>query len=80
MLTKLFCALIQPILEYGNAIWELHFILDQRKLEKVQQRATHIIPSFQDKSSTERLTLLSLPSLQYRRQRGHLRNFRIQNS
>ena len=72
MLTKLFYALVRPILEYSNAISELHFIFDQRKVEKVQERATRIIPSFQDKSYIERLTLLSLPSLQYRRQRGDL--------
>ena len=72
MLTKLFCELVQPILEYSNVIWGPYFILNQRKVEKMQQRATRIISSFQDKSYTERLTLLSLPSLQYRHQRGDL--------
>jgi len=39
---------------------------------KVQRRATRLLPSLHDKSYTERLSLLSLPSLSYRRQRGDL--------
>ena len=41
-------------------------------MEKVQQRATPLLPHLHDKSYVERLTLLSLPSLQYRRLRGDL--------
>ena len=41
-------------------------------MEKVQRRATCLLPHLHDKSYTERLTLLSLPSLQYRRLRGDL--------
>jgi len=40
MLSKLFTTLVGPILEYSNAIWGPLFILDQRKVEKVQHRAT----------------------------------------
>ena len=72
MLTHLFSTLVRPILEYNNAIWGPHYALDQRKIEKVQQRATHLLPQLQDKSYSERLTLLSLPSLLYRRLRGDL--------
>jgi len=34
MLNRLFKTLVCPILEYGNAIWGPHFILDQQKIEK----------------------------------------------
>ena len=50
MLSKLFTTLVQPILKYGNAIWGSLFTLDQRKVEKVQRRATHLLPSLHDKS------------------------------
>ena len=72
MLFKLFTTLVRPIFEYSNAIWRPPFTLDQRKVEKVQCRATHLLPSLHDESYTERLSLLSLPSLLYRRQRGDL--------
>ena len=72
MLSKLFTTVVRPILEYGNAIWGPLFTLDQRKVEKVQRRATHLLPSLHDKSYNERLSILSLPSLLYRRQRGDL--------
>ena len=41
-------------------------------IRKVQRRATCLLPHLHDKSYAERLTLLSLPSLQYRRLRGDL--------
>ena len=72
MLSKLFTTLVRPILEYVNAIWGPLFTLDQRKVEKVQRRATRLLPSLHDKSYTEKLSILSLPSLLYRRQRGDL--------
>ena len=72
MLTQLFSTLVRPMLEYNNAIWGPHYALDQRKIEKVQRRATRLLPQLQAKSYSERLTLLSLPSLQYRRLRGDL--------
>ena len=72
MLTQLFSTLVRPILEYNNAVWGPHYTLDQRKIEKVQQRATRLLPQLQDKSYSEMLTLLSLASLQYRRLRGDL--------
>ena len=72
MLTQLFSTLVRPILEYNNIIWGPHYIVDKRKVEKVQRRATRLFPHLHDKSYAERLTLLSLPSLQYRRLRGDL--------
>ena len=55
-----------------NVIWGPHYTLDKRKVEKVQWRATRLLPHLHHKSYAERLTLLSLPSLQYRRLRGNL--------
>jgi len=59
--------LVHPILEYGNAIWGPHFILDQQKIEKVQHRTTHLISTLKELLYAEHLSSLNLPSLHYRR-------------
>ena len=33
VLLQLYKSMVRPILEYGNVIWGLHYVLDQRKLE-----------------------------------------------
>ena len=71
MLIQLFSMLVRPILEYNN-IWGSQYTRDKRKVEKVQWRTTRLLPHLRDKSYAERLTLLSLPSLQYRQIRGNL--------
>ena len=40
MSVKLFTTLVQPTL---NSVWGQAFILDQKKVEKVQRRATHCL-------------------------------------
>ena len=41
-------------------------------IEAVQRRATKIIPGMTNMTYTERLKLMKLPSLKYRRKRGDL--------
>ena len=74
MLTKLFVTIVRPIIEYCNSIWgpSISFILDQRKIEKVQHRATKLLPAIRDKPYEERLSILQLPSLTHRRRRGDM--------
>ena len=72
MLTKLFVIIIRPTLEYCNSICGPSFILDQRKIEKVQCRATKLLPAISDKPYEERLSILQLPSLTYRCHRGDM--------
>ena len=72
MLVKLFKTLVRPIIEYGNTIWGPHFILDQRKLENIQRRATRLVVNLQNKSYAEQLQILNLPSLKFRCLRGDL--------
>ena len=72
MLTKLFTAFVRPTLEYSNAVWGPFFVLDQRKVEKVQRRATRLLPSLRDKQYEERLAALQLPSLAHRHHRGDM--------
>ena len=73
MLTKLFTVFVRPTLEYDNAVWGPFFVLDQRKVEKVQHKATRLLPSLlRDKPYEERLAALQLPSLAHRRHRGDM--------
>jgi len=44
--------------------------MDVEKLERVQKRATKLIPEISRKPYRERLQVLNLPTLKYRRYRG----------
>ena len=72
MITKLFKSLIRPILEYGNLIWGPHYVADQQAIEGAQRRATKLISSISHCPYPERLRILNLPSLNYRRLRGDM--------
>ena len=64
--------LVRPILDYASTIWNPHLMGNIRDLEKIQKRATKLIPSLQHLSYLERLQHLNLPSLLYRRTRMDL--------
>ena len=72
IVTKLFKSLIRPILEHGNLTWGPHYVADQQAVEGVQQRATKLISSISHCPYPERLRILNLPSLNYRRLRGDM--------
>ena len=64
---------MRPIVEYGNAIWGPHFAFDQQSLKKSSEEPlAKLIPTLQHVPYTERLVLLKLPSMQYRRWRGDM--------
>ena len=72
MLVRLYRPMVRPILEYGNVIWGPHYLLDQKKVVTIQQRATKLINNLHDSEYGTRLTELRLPSLNYCRQRGDM--------
>ena len=59
-------------MEHAVQAWSPQLQKDILLLEKVQQRATRIIPELKDKDYTQRLKDLKLPSLEQRRARGDL--------
>ena len=65
MLVKLFVTVVRPTLEYCNSVWGPSLVHDQRKIEKVQHRATRLLLPIRDKPYGERLSILQLPSLAY---------------
>jgi hypothetical protein len=68
----LFVAVVRPNLEFGNAVWSPKLEKDKNLVESVQRRATRIIPGLKGKPYEERLKIMKLPSLRYRRLRGDL--------
>ena len=58
MLVKLFVTIVRPTLEYCNLVWGSLLILDQRKIEKVQRRATRLLSPISDRPYGERLSIL----------------------
>ena len=71
-LPLLFTTLVRPQLEYGNLVWGPFNRADQRLVERVQRRATRMVESERAKPYGDRLRLLQLPSLYYRRRRGDM--------
>lgn len=69
---QLYKALIRPHLEYANVVWNPMLIGDLEHLEKVQRRATKMVPAIKDRTYEDRLQILELPTLVYRRKRGDM--------
>ncbi|KAI8513794.1 hypothetical protein Bbelb_081180 [Branchiostoma belcheri] len=68
----LFKCMVRPHLEYANVVWGPHFSGDQALIERVQHRATRLVPALQELPYSSRLQKLHLPSLSYRRVRGDM--------
>ena len=69
---QLYKVYVRPVLEYGQEIWSPHLQKDIDILEKVQQRATKLIPELEELPYEDRLSQLKLYSLKARRQRGDM--------
>jgi len=69
---KLYIAIVRPHLEYAQSIWSPYHNGEIDKIEKVQRRATKQIQELRYKTYEERLRVLKLPTLKYRRLRGDL--------
>ena len=76
----LYKSLVRPHLEYANVIWAPKFKRQSAAIERVQRRATRLLPEVRELTYESRMRYLNLPSLKYRRFRGDLlQTFKIMN-
>ena len=68
----LYTAFIRPLIEFAGSIWSPSLKSDIHALEKIQHRATKLVPSISKKSYEERLKIFNLTTLEKRRIRGDL--------
>ena len=74
-ITKLFVTfyipLVRPHLEYANQVWRPRLKKLIIMIDNVQKRATRLVERLRTLTYEERLRVLRIPTLEYRRQRGH---------
>ena len=72
IMVPLFKALVRPILEYANAVWNPYLRKHIDLIEGVQRRFTKKMIGMENLEYEDRLKRLHLPSLEYRRTRGDM--------
>ena len=68
----LYKALVRTHLDYASSVYSPNKMEQIDKIESVQRRATKQLPGMKDLTYPERLRLLKLPTLSYRRVRGDM--------
>ena len=68
----LYRSLVRPHLEFCSTVWSPYLKYNKDAVERVQRRATKMVPTLKDLSYTERLQRLKLETLEYRRRRADL--------
>ena len=71
-ISTLYKAMVRPHLEYGNVIWGPFYQGDILRVESIQRRATKLVPELMEMPYEQRLRILNLPSLSYRRKSGDM--------
>ena len=72
IMVPLFKSMVRPIVEYANPVWSPYLKQDIKTIENIQKHFTKKIYGMRKKGYHERLKLLKLPSLEYRRLRGDM--------
>lgn len=70
--TVLYKSMVRSHLDYCNSVWAPYLKSDTEDLEKIQKRATKILPALRNLSYPDRLKRCGLPTLKFRRIRGDM--------
>ena len=70
--TFLYKSLVRPHLEFASCIWSPAQKFNINAIEKVQRRATRLVPEIRELRYEDRLRALNLETLSYRRMRADL--------
>jgi hypothetical protein len=68
----LYTALIRPHVEFSNVVQNPYLMKDISSLEKLQQKATKLVPSLKDLTYIDCFKMLKLQSLTHHRLRGDI--------
>ena len=68
----LFKAMVRPHVEYAQSVWAPHYKKDIKSVENILRRASKMIPGLKNLTYPERLKVLELPTMIYRRIRGDM--------
>jgi len=71
-LKLLYTTYVRPLIEFAVPVWSPHFKGEIEMLEKIQHRATRLIPALAKFEYKKRLEILGLTTLYVRRVRGDL--------
>ena len=72
MFKKLYVAFVRPHLEYSQVVWAPNLKKYKTMIENVQRRATKLVDGLKTFEYHERLQILGLPTLAFRRARGDM--------
>jgi len=70
LMKRLYNTIVRPHLEYAYIVWHPYLKKDIELLERVQHRATKMVPGLRHLTYEERLWKMDLSKLVYRRARG----------
>ena len=66
----LYKSLVRPILEYCSSVWNPLYKNEALEIEKVQRRATKLVPNLRNLNYEDRLRALNITTLFFRRKRA----------
>ena len=72
ILLPLYLSLVRPILDYGAQVWSPYLARDIQAIERVQRRATKLVPDLAQLPYETRCERLGLQTLKERRLRGDM--------
>ena len=69
IIKSLYTTFVRPHLEFSVAVWNPYLKGDIEILEKVERRATKLVPSLKNLANEDRLIAMNLTTLETRRDR-----------